>query len=401
MDQEYLQERHTQLWEDRTKRVGRVVIASLLFGALLQLNVLGSWSEIYQKQISAQKQIDLNEKKRMRIKELKTNLENFEGTLSEVERVIEDRPWEKEVRNLRRWFINGGITEARAIKEQQADQTVDAIGEIVRSEVTKKLAEASRPLDPEAFGDLRELAAGLQQLKKQTDALPRTVSSVTDLKETDWWFTLAGKEETIERVTQEVTARVQPIANTVPQLKDQVGQKIQKVQEEIDRLNEESEKNEEKISELQDKMDRILPEWIRGLIPVGQMVKIYPAVIVILVLYVLVLAFSASEHYNYMREGLRTEESSPVDPALSSLWTLTDRGKLHSAMTCGAYLLFIGCMWALYELGLRELIKGLEGTNTTATERLAWVGRIVFAAGIAVISWSCAKRKASSWRSKG
>ncbi|MFP3871051.1 MAG: hypothetical protein ACLFVT_09270 [Syntrophobacteria bacterium] len=51
MDEEYFQRRHTQLWEDRTKRVGRVVIASLLFGALLQLNVPGSWSRIYKRQI--------------------------------------------------------------------------------------------------------------------------------------------------------------------------------------------------------------------------------------------------------------------------------------------------------------------------------------------------------------
>ena len=103
----------------------------------------------------------------------------------------------------------------------------------------------------------------------------------------------------------------------------------------------------------------------------------------------------------YMREGLGKEQSSPVVPALSSLWTLTDRGRLHTAMTYGAYLLFIGCMWALYELGLRELVEGLEGTETTATERLRWVGRVVFAAGILVIGWSFAKRKANARHSKG
>ena len=140
-------------------------------------------------------------------------------------------------------------------------------------------------------------------------------------------------------------------------------------------------------------MDRIIPEWIRGLITVGQMVKIYPAGIVILVLYVLVLAFSASEHYHYMLEGLRMEEFSRIDPALSSLWTLTDRGKLHTATTYGAYLLFIACMWTLYELGLRELIKGLEGTDTTVIKRLAWVGRVVLAAGIARICCSFTKSK--------
>jgi len=98
-------------------------------------------------------------------------------------------------------------------------------------------------------------------------------------------------------------------------------------------------------------MQQIMPEWLRGLISVEQMVQLYPLIMMGLVLYTVGNGLSLTRHYLVIAQerGWSFEEAS--DPAYSSLWTLSYRGLTATLFTVVTYLGLIIAFWFFYEQG--------------------------------------------------
>ena len=107
-------------------------------------------------------------------------------------------------------------------------------------------------------------------------------------------------------------------------------------------------------------MEKILPEWIRGMISVEQMVQLFPFIVVVLAAYALSIALGVASHYKFLARELNFVEAGRTDPSLSSLWTLTYRGKSGTLQTVGVYTIFFLAMWFFFESGAGIFAKWLE-----------------------------------------
>jgi len=308
-------------------------------------------------------------------------LEAFSGTVTDVQAVFSSRPWVGEVNELKAWFRSGAGDMA---PQDRADQTIDEIARVVETDVAQKLSVAYSQAVKAAGGSTESL----ESLEPQIEALSGVVESIRGLRGARWWERVDLKDETAEMVTEDLDAQLQPLSRKVQRIVEALPQKIESQRAEAEQLRSKAEvERADADASLQAALDEILPSWIRGLITVEQMVWLYPGVIVVLVVYVLILGLSASQHFRDMADGMGLDPSSRRDPVVSSLWTMTDRGEKHTVMTYGAYLLFAVSMWVLYELGTRALINAPSRPLPLGVSlpTLVWIGRLTFVAAIATI----------------
>jgi hypothetical protein len=144
---------------------------------------------------------------------------------------------------------------------------------------------------------------------------------------------------------------------------------------------------EEQLHDLAAAMQRVLPDWVRDVVSPPDMLQLYPFVLLVLVGIIGVKLGMIRRHYLVVRDHLGGPASLSRDAALSSLWTLVDRGAFGMAATglvlCGGTLL----LWWLFERGYELTAAWLLRHPTAAWTPpgswltvLRWLGRLFFAA---------------------
>jgi len=131
-------------------------------------------------------------------------------------------------------------------------------------------------------------------------------------------------------------------------------------------------------------MNKILPNWISGIITVNQMM-LYPFLIIGIVIYMAIITFELTRHYRIMAKGLNISDATQSDAALSSLWTLTYRGRLGTFKTVAIYVGFVILMWYFYENGFVIFQKWQNAEsngllNHTGLNIVLWAGRLILLA---------------------
>jgi len=154
-----------------------------------------------------------------------------------------------------------------------------------------------------------------------------------------WYITIESKEYEVERLSNTLDVKLNSVSSEIDLEKPKLNSRQKLLEEKVKKLKDNPVLKEKKdsLNKFQAKMDKILPEWIRGLISVEQMVQIFPFVVVILTIFALNASLAAASHYRFLTQELNLSKVTITDPSFSSLWALAYRGKLGTILTVGVH----------------------------------------------------------------
>ncbi len=382
MDEKFRLSRHTALWEEQNRLVKRTIIASLILCVLLLMNVLKPYSADLDERKQINAEIEAYKKEAGRIESDISAIGDFKKVLKEVQDIIRKEPWMKEKNELIETLarINNQGRGNWTVYQAEADQTIERIGAQVHDLVVT-------PLDDYLSGDPRiaQLMPGLsQEIKTLPAVLEKWIRENLGKK---WYRTLESKQRRVEDLSHSFEPKLFAINKKISREMPNLRSKITNLKQEITRLENETDiqAKKELIQALEAKMDKILPEWIRGLISIHQMIQLYPLIILGLVIYVFLISRSLNRHYRAMADMRDISAAVKTDPVFSSLWTLTFRGMIPTVFTILAYIGFVAVMWVLFEAGIDVLAAWLvqEGggfLDQADVNRIQLAGRLILGA---------------------
>lgn len=377
--EEFRFQRHLELWKDQNRLVKRSVLLILLFGFLILFRVLIPFSG---KTENIGNEIVAKEEARTSIEEKNKVIQEFKQQLESVNLTIGEHPWVEEKDRLVRTFEQLRGTGNSDQAQAEADKTIRNITGILRNDIAGPL-EKVLTAHPEARTVLPEIGGKIDDLKNFTD---KWEAEHIDKR---WFRTLDEKNYEMERLTDELDTRMRKLSTTIFQTSEDLGKQIEKGTREIaDLTNAISEAN----IQLNDILNRFFPDWINGIINVQQMTQVFPVILVALLLYLAWLVGSLSLHYANVARELHFEGDSGTDVAMSSIWTLADKGLRGKVFTLVIYCAIVAVVWFFFERGTIILrwwvsLPKDEPTilNPADVETVKWTGRIIFSVLVALL----------------
>ncbi len=388
MHEDFRLTRHTTLWEEQNKQVKRTIIASLVFCVLLLMNVLKPYSSDLDKRRDIRTEIAKYEKENGKIETAIASIDDFKQISDAVQITIKRQPWMKEKDELIQTLAeinNRGEGNWRRY-QKEADNTIRAIGAQVDDMVVIPLngfflnhPQASE-LMPELYTELK--------------ILPRTIQNWVDQNLGKRWYrTLDSKRDRVESLSRSLEIKLDTIHSKISLGRPNLVKKRKELRKEITRLENEADiqAKEELLITLETRMEKILPEWIRGLISIHQMIQYYPLIILGLAMYVIAISLSLNSHYQAISTIRKITKTDKIDPVFSSLWTLTYRGRFGTILTIISYVGFISIMWILFEMGSDIFAKWLiekdgDFIGTNGLMIIRWIGRFALIAAVCFVT---------------
>ena len=210
MSKEFQIERHTKLWEEKTKQTRRVVFGALLFGGFLLINVLTPYSNDLDERNTIELEIEKYESEIREIEASLDPLNELAKVLDDVQSLVADRPWDVETRKLinkfREMNIRGGVSWEEY--EVEADATIDSVAALVNRTGMMPLhdfladSSASKNLMPKLARELR--------------TVPNAVNTwVNENKGKKWYLTVEMKEAQIERLSNTLGNKLDSISRAI------------------------------------------------------------------------------------------------------------------------------------------------------------------------------------------
>lgn len=379
---EFRFKRHLELWKEQNKQIKRVVIATLIFGFLVLYRVLIPFQVETENTRSIIKKI-VSEKDSLEMVNIAfTELKN---SLKLVQKNIADRPWEneKDILIQKFWEIN---QTGRSVNAQKvADTTINNITSIINSEIIQPLEQTIISENAKAI-ELPELS---QQIKEFSQFIKRWQSEHLNV---NWFGTISAKNQAIMELTEEINQRTRSLATLLQHKVSFVKAEIKNRNEQIETLSLET-INVKK--ELQNILEDLLPKWLQGIISVEQMVQLYPLFLVLLILYSAWLAYSLSRHYHFVVDQMVLTSKEKADLAISSIWTITCKGKFGQFITRTTYILYILIIWFCFEWGmliynnwLSIALDHIIVDSPAFSSIFIWVSRLIFM-GLLVFTIFC------------
>jgi hypothetical protein len=170
-----------------------------------------------------------------------------------------------------------------------------------------------------------------------------------------------------------------------------VAKKTSELEKRLGQLQAETTIKELLLEELKEKMETILPQWVRGMVTVEQMVQVYPLIMLGIAIYVLGIGLALTGHYRVIANDMKWSGEERSDPAYSSLWTLTYRGPYGTGLILAVYLVTFTCLWAFFEQGVTIFSTWHEAVGKDPVKGLSmvrpadWVVRVIWLAGVALV----------------
>jgi Fe2+ transport system protein B len=371
MNNDYFIKRHSELWERQNKQIKNLLIFGLIAAYILLANILKPYA---QRIDDIQEQTTRLTLEASSIEETITSIDQLEDTLQTVKTSISNRPWREEKEKLIRKYarMNAEGSPDWEQYQEEADKTVSQIGMMV-------LDLVNRPF--EAFIADEHLGRVMPRLANELNDLPGVVDDWTqNNKGKRWYVTRDQKEATVQALSSDLDYQLNIISNAIDSEQPNLENKRKDLKAQIEALVEMKVAEKQKLPEKLDaEMKKILPKWIIGIITAEQLM-LYPFLIIGFVIYTFVIAFDLARHYR----GMATELDIPDEDvsALSSIWTLTYRGRIGTLKTAGIYIGFIVLMWYFFENGF-VIYRKYQNTESemlvnSAVQNIAlWVGRLV------------------------
>lgn len=386
---EFRFQRHLKACEEQSKLVKRLTIAGILFAILLLVKVLVPFVETTEETGATAKEIETLKQEQVAAKALTESLDQLKHTLSNVQQTISAQPWMEEKEKLiqtlfkiRQRSSHGGSWPEY---QEAADATIRTISAQVREKVIEPLEEtlnrSAQPREavPELSRKLNMLRAGMDEWEK--GHLGKR-----------WYETLFMKDRELRELTRSLQSRLDVVSTFILSEQSKLDTKRQKLAELATGLENNIQGKEATLEELEQELQKILPNWLQGALSIEQTIQLFPFILLGLLIYIVGTARSLGRHYGYVVESIGLTPPERSDPSNSSIWTLTYRGRLGTALTFSAYLLFTLAMWFFFEWGALLLDKWLTNTSYMAwiaaiggIVSIRWIGRLLFVTAIIFI----------------
>jgi len=357
----YCIDRHYKLWEDNNKLLKRVVFVTVAISLALIVKVLIPFVEDSESKKPVIQKIEALEKdKNAVIRKIKI-IEETESVLRDVNKYIARQPWQKEkielIQRYRR-MRNSAPSGYQVV----ADNTIRKISKMLRNSIVKPLQHSIRVTD-ERRRDLARLNSKIAALQKFIRDWERRYIGK------NWYRTIRLKEMAMMGLRDDLNRRLQEFSTVVDNELRAVKQARESVNNELKSLNNSIVTESDKLKDLEEELQKILPQWMRGLVKTEQVIQLLPVFLLGVVFYVFVIGVGLTRHFRIYADGKGLKEKEIADPVMSSIWTLIPRGRYGSLQVVIAYSLFFLAAWLLLEEAMDLLLDWLSIDPSRA-----WVG---------------------------
>ncbi len=393
MDKKDIADRHWQLYEEQNKKLKRTVAAALVFGLVVLFNVITPFNDIYVERAHISQQMDSLKTGVAKIETTLQELQKLTNVMADVEKIIERRPWDAKrfelIEEYRRLNASGGGEPA--LYQSMADSAIKSIAAEVTARVYKPLAgylqqdSLAKTLMPQTVQQLHELPQVVDEWINENLGRP-------------WYSTLHSKAATINALSETLDRRLDLLSRALRLEQQEVVAFRKELKLKIRELQKQSVKAYEKrLQQLQQQLGEVLPSWANGLVSVQQVAILFPYIIFALLLYVLGLGRSLSQHFLAATAPWQ-DDKLRQDPLFSSNWTLVNRTTRGDVQSVGSYLLFAAVMFYFFENGAKLVAECLAADPALAPAVLfatatLWILRAIMAAALLALLWSAFSRQ--------
>jgi len=387
MNRKDITTRHWKLWEEQNKQIKRTMAASLVFAGIALFNIIIPYKGLFVEKTQIAAQIKEVETELQAGEAARQELDLLNDALAVVTKTLERRPWDESRYQLIRKY-SGMRRQERGtpeIYQRMADSTVLTISAQVMETVYEPLApfleqhSEIREQAPEMVLQLEELKTALKNWEEEN--LGRV-----------WYRTLQAKQQTIDGLSTSLDEKLAALSQTIRNERQALKEQRIKLDQKISQLESINlQDQEDKIIELQNRMMQVLPSWMRGLVSIEQLALYFPHLIAGILLFVLWLGRSLSFHFIEATADLK-DKSMATNPALSSTWTLAERGRWGTLQSVVAYILYAAAMVAAFEKGLSVLndssiAESLRASTLVFSPLFFWSLRAAMAGSFVYIIW--------------
>ncbi|MBL8840428.1 MAG: hypothetical protein JNL90_02745 [Planctomycetes bacterium] len=226
---------------------------------------------------------------------------------------------------------------ATELLERTVATILDAIEQAVRAPIERALAAATH------------LASDLGGVRQALDDLAlRLAKWRTDhLAQREWLATPDQKRQEVEGLNGVIERWRQALEAELTPLQQQLEQRGAAAKERSDALAAQQEGIAARQQELTKKVADLLPAWIKNFVTVDELVRLLPFALVLLAGLIAVGAALTRHHHLASRAPLHPDPAERRDPALTSSWTLADRGLLGTLWTTLCWCAATAAWWWL------------------------------------------------------
>lgn len=366
MDEDHLLQRHLESWQQRSGLVQKLVLFSLIFGFLLQLNIISAYPDMRGEAELASAQVSQLRQQIAEIDSERVAALQLAKELSVQRERVEASPWtarkQRLIAELRRVHASASTGTDAAQQQRPPDPLPDGLSP---QEHAQNRADAA--LDDMAHEVRQFVIKPLQGLmSEETARYPELGQALRDLEthtqqwvaqrkgKRDWWRTVQRKDQSVHALDDGLAAALARARSEMLAVEADLRGREAKAKAAMAKKNQQIAEVRERLTKFQSALDDMLPSWIRGLITAEQMVALFPGMLVLIVAYVFALSASLSEHFECWADRAAISEADRRSPATSTLWTLTHRGRLHTFLSYGCYLGFFIGMALLYDAAVHE-----------------------------------------------
>jgi hypothetical protein len=387
---EFYMDRHFKLWEENNKQINRVVFLTVVLSLALFIKVLIPFVDFSEdKKPVIQKSGALKVEKEIANEKIDI-IKNTATVLEDVNKFIDLQPWQKEKKDLIKRYKDmrespSADSYTRERYQQEANDTINRIAELLQKNILQPLQQST---------------VGIMSDPDNRDALVREVDSleqfIADWKNEyinkNWYRTIDRKDITMYQLTESLNQRLGAFSDVVKRELMTVNTAMLAADKELKTLNAKIEMEADKLQLLDDELQKILPEWLRGLIRIEQVIQLLPATLLVAAVFVVGPGVSLTRHYEIYSSGKKFTREITEDPGMSTTWTLIYSGLTGTIMTKTAYTVFIILSWLLFEESMTLLLEWLSIDASTAWisshgfwAAFLWLSRAVFVLLLAYI----------------
>ncbi len=246
--------------------------------------------------------------------------------------------------------------------------------------------EKSLDRSPQAREALPELSQGLGTLRVDMDKWEQ------DHLGERWYETFFMKDREMRELTDSLQNRLDGISALIRSEQSKINTKREQLAKRANDLEYDIQEKRSVLGKLELEMQKILPEWLRGILSIEQMIQLFPLILLGLIVFVMGTARSLTRHHEFVVESIGLSEAEQSDPSASSIWTLRHKKRVGMALTLMTYLFFTLMIWFFFEWGCQLLDQWLlanDGVSWAPSSGgfriMRWIGRFLFLAAVSFI----------------
>jgi hypothetical protein len=258
------------------------------------------------------------------------------------------------------------------VAQDRADATISDIATMIDRKITTPVSQLVQMAAAQGV-PAEGLLSTVQNLKAGMGAWRDSL-----LPDEEWYRTVSAKMSIVDGLKQELDNYQREFQSAAGGQREEVRQKADELGGRVTAIQNEVAGLERETKRLSGVLEKSLPEWLQGEISPQDMIQLYPGVLLLLIGFLALKAHNVRKSYRTVRDELYPQGEHRQNPALSSVWTLVQRGRSGTALTGtvfgGGALLF----WWFFERGSSQALSWIPAhPQETWNNALPWIGRLL------------------------